>query len=100
MKSLSLSDTILSRTLYYTIIVLNRTLPKSLVVLDLRYSTKYVYFVSRSITLRIVSYSFLVYLSFDLSSFIIKSKAIDFYSLIGVSYITNFLYSVYYTDLF
>ena len=63
------------------------------------YRKKYAYFVSRSTTIRILSYITLVALSFDVGSFVIKSIVIELYSLYTIGRGYNSLYSLYYPVL-
>ena len=59
------------------------------------YRKKYTYFISRSTTIRILSYIILVALSFDIGSFVIKSIVIELYSLYVIGRGYNSPYSLY-----
>ena len=63
------------------------------------YRKKYIYFISRSTTVRILLYIIPVALSFDVGSFVIKSIVIELYSLYVIGRGCNSLYSLYYPVL-
>ena len=59
------------------------------------YGKKYAYFVSRSTTVRMLSYITPVALSFDIGSFVIKSIVMEFQGLYAIGRGYNSLYSLY-----
>ena len=91
MNNLSLSNTILFSILYLTIITLLKIYTKSSTINAFLYSFKYIYFISVFIIINILLYIVSIRGFFNISSLIMKFKAINNYTCLSNIDIYSFL---------